>query len=444
MMIRNKNLIVSSILLLWSSRANAATDCTLPPPLQLEKDLTFAAIMHPVDGTFTMTFTYTGGSAWIGIGINDNGRNKMTPSNAVIGRAFEDGSTSVLKYRMTSDAENASGVQNSASQETLTEVSFNQDGSSSTLTFTQLLDDSSWSQVNAQSTWIYAVGLANNQWTGRHKISGSFQMELEACIVVPDTSSAGANSSSQANAGFTMLDTTRPYRSSWAAHGIILGLAWGICAPLGIGVSILRNGLIKMGFQKGLWYQLHLNLNMAAMLLTVIGFFIAIAATRMEEGTGGFDGTHQKAGLAIFLLVIAQAFFGYFRPGLPSVPSTPSPTERVDPVDASNASDSNCNGICNGIEVSSPSGMTFAVSDDASSSEDILKTPPKSLQRRAWEYGHRFLGILLLGLAWYNCHSGLELMVDNWDDQKDLTGLFWGVTAGISGMVFLLAYIVRV
>jgi hypothetical protein len=35
-------------------------------------------------------------------------------------------------------------------------------------------------------------------------------------------------------------------------------------------------------------------------------------------------------------------------------------------------------------------------------------------------------------------------MVDNWDDQKDLTGLFWGVTAGISGMVFLLAYVVRV
>jgi hypothetical protein len=253
-------------------------------------------------------------------------------------------------------------------------------------------------------------------------------------VVGGPSSAAEATSSSQANAGFTLLDTTHPYRSLWAAHGILLGLAWGICAPLGIGVGILRNGLVKMGYQKGLWYQLHFYLNMTAMLLTVIGFFIAIAATHMEEGTADFDGTHHKAGLAIFLLVIVQAFFGYFRPGLPKAPSTPSPTERVDPEDVSNASDSDGNGI----EVFSKPGK------NASSSEDIIKPPSKSLQRWAWEYGHRFLGMLLLGLAWYNCHSGMELMVDNWDDQKDLTGLFWGVTAGISGMVFLLAYVVRV
>jgi hypothetical protein len=91
----------------------------------------------------------------------------MTPSNAVIFCTYEDGSILVLKYCMTSDAPNASGVQNSTSQETLTDVSFMQDGSSSTLTFTQLLDDSDWSQVTTQSTWIYAVGLASNQGGGQ-------------------------------------------------------------------------------------------------------------------------------------------------------------------------------------------------------------------------------------------------------------------------------------
>jgi hypothetical protein len=111
-------------------------------------------------------------------------------------------------------------------------VSFTQDGSSSTLTFTQLLDDSDWSQVTAQSTWIYAVGLANNQWAGKHKIDGSFQIELEACTEPveggPAYAADGANSGSQANAGFPLLDTTHPYRSLWAAHGVLLGLAFSI------------------------------------------------------------------------------------------------------------------------------------------------------------------------------------------------------------------------
>jgi hypothetical protein len=41
----------------------------------------------------------------------------------------------------------------------------------STLTFTQLLNEPDL-EVSDQSTWIYAVGLPNNQWTGKHNIRG--------------------------------------------------------------------------------------------------------------------------------------------------------------------------------------------------------------------------------------------------------------------------------
>jgi hypothetical protein len=85
---------------------------------------------------------------------------------------------------------------------------------------------------------------------------------------------------------------------------------------------------------------------------------------------------------------------------------------------------------------------TSPSSKNSSTADAEVKLPPKSPQRLAWDYGHRLLGMTLLGLAWYGCHSGIEWQVQNWEDQKDLTGVFWGVTAGISGMIFLLAYIV--
>jgi hypothetical protein len=47
-----------------------------------------------------------------------------------------------------------------------------------------------WLYFPAKTKWIYAVGLPNNQWTGKHNIHGSFQIGLQSCLlVVPDTPS---------------------------------------------------------------------------------------------------------------------------------------------------------------------------------------------------------------------------------------------------------------
>jgi hypothetical protein len=48
--------------------------------------------------------------------------------------------------------------------------------------FTQYLSDYAGG-VNDQSSWIYAVGLPNNEWTGKHEIHGSFYLPLtDNCI----------------------------------------------------------------------------------------------------------------------------------------------------------------------------------------------------------------------------------------------------------------------
>lgn len=233
-----------------------------------------------------------------------------------------------------------------------------------------------------------------------------------------------------------VLDTTHPYRALWAAHGIILVIAWGCCAPLGIGVSILRNGLIKAGLDKGFWYRMHFYLNLSTVVLTVVGFIIAFVATHRESTKNHLYDTHHKAGLAILILVLVQAFFGYYRPGLPKPPQ-----DKKNDTDGKDSSEKEDVDLTTTDDRQSGSAV---ITTDKSSDDDKPLESKKSALRLGWEYFHRLLGMLLLGLAWYNCHSGIEWQLANWEDQRDWTGVFWGITAGISGMIFLLAYVIRV
>jgi len=66
-----------------------------------------------------------------------------------------------------------------------------------------------------------------------------------------------------------------------------------------------------------------------------------------------------------------------------------------------------------------------------------------SMIRRFWQVQHRFTGVILIGLAWYNCHTGYVLMSENYDDSEDHTNLFWGVTGFVAGAIILLGYVVR-
>ena len=494
-------LLVSLLCLFCGSYANAAGwDCTLSAPIILfDKDpdiVTLQQVVNVEEGTFTMKLNYTGGNAYVGIGVNTDGGEKMTPANAVIGRAYDDaeGTTTVMRYDLMSDEKDGSGVVplDTQYQDMLKDATFEQpDLTTSILTFTQPIDDGNL-VVTPDSKWLFAVGLPDNMWEGKHKIHGAFSLGLTPnCVAIPDpepevvvepegeepeetttdtgaetdagdtdqgdngdsvqggdepsgeeVSSPGTETSNSAASAFTeqannaaggiqFFDTSHPNRRLWAAHGIILAIAWGICAPLGIGASLVKGGLIKYvaPTNKGLWYQIHFYLNVLTVVLTAIGFLLGVVATQMEEDEKHFTGdVHHKAGLVIFILCLFQGVFGYFRPGLPKAPPASTPPATPENKD--------------GSEESATANDTTELS--FGEMKKPAAEPEKSSLRVGWEYSHRLLGMILLGLSWYNCHTGIEWMVQNWEDQNDLTGAFWGVTGGISGMVFLLAYVIRV
>lgn len=482
--------------------ASAEYVCPLADPIQIEEDVTLEQVANPAEGTFTMRLTYYGGQSWIGIGINHENSNNMTPSTAVIGR-MDNGTPSVLKYDLTSDAKDASGVVPMAIQN-LQNVRFEQTDTTSVLEFTQLLDEETQT-VTSDSVWIYAVGLPDNQWAGKHQIHGAFQLTAmdELCVEVAgpvqapvqqptdsasqptevvaaqpteptnDVSAGGndeddsseeteddssgetggnqdATGATNAQTGIVQIQSAADdVRSLWVAHGLLMALAWGVCAPLAIGAVMLRN--VSFLATKGRWYKLHFYANICNILFTTVGFFLAVAAMNKEGEDHFTENTHTKAGLAIFLIVLFQFALAFLRPDPPKAPSpsiksidTPQDTEH------SNNSTPRASGIEHAVTVVPPS---YSVNDSeevelgeetASETSSEQDMPAKSKVRFAWEISHRFIGITLLGLAWYNCTSGIQLQSEKYDERDDLTAIFWGVTAGISGLIFFLAYVVRV
>jgi len=290
--------------------------CTLSEPVALDDDETtfLQHVRNPLDNTFTMRLTYTAGHSWIGVGINTRGNpDKMTPGVAVIGRQYseDDGRGSFVGlYNLVSDSEDGSGVVLlSGGQRELTYTSFEQsyetETGESVLQFTQTLDSIGLdSESSSDAVWIWAVGLPDNEWEGKHKLYGSFSLDMiDNCVEVeedeepasqvegdnagdnndgmsgstPTTSGgtatedvastnpqqqAGDGSSNNAAAGaessglvVNSSSATSTYRSMWIAHGALMFLAWGVFAPVAIGVPLLKNSCEFLR-ENGRWYTI--------------------------------------------------------------------------------------------------------------------------------------------------------------------------------------------
>eukprot|EP00536_Pseudo-nitzschia_multiseries_P003435 jgi/Psemu1/301964/fgenesh1_kg.53_\ len=212
-------------------------------------------------------------------------------------------------------------------------------------------------------------------------------------------------------------------------HGILMGVAWGILAPLAIGAAYLRRNLPIL--QKGaLWLKIHLFLCVLVALLTFVGFVVAVVAT-LKDGEGIFDDDfHHMAGFAILVLVFVQAFAGYFRPS----PVPVSPPKQVHTKDSDEEASKD-------PPVQDESQMSMTEVD-----EEVAISRKAWYTRKTWEYTHRMLGILLLGLAWCNCHTGIILQADEYPqyDEGSLLKFFWGITASIAGTILLMGCLLRV
>jgi Eukaryotic cytochrome b561 len=105
------------------------------------------------------------------------------------------------------------------------------------------------------------------------------------------------------------------YQNLWVAHGLMMGIAFAVLIPIGIGCSLLRH-LVP---DKGLWFKLHMFINGTAFLLMTAAFGIAVYVTE-RLGNDHFkvsDTKHTAAGLAVYVLSFVQVIAGVLRPHLP-------------------------------------------------------------------------------------------------------------------------------
>ncbi|PWN32341.1 uncharacterized protein FA14DRAFT_87433 [Meira miltonrushii] len=85
-------------------------------------------------------------------------------------------------------------------------------------------------------------------------------------------------------------------------HMIFMILGWQLLFPIGI-------LLARYGRTFFTWFPYHRAVMWAGFLLVFIAFFLAISGVATEGGPH-FSNTHEKLGLALFILVIVQIVFG--------------------------------------------------------------------------------------------------------------------------------------
>jgi hypothetical protein len=214
------------------------------------------------------------------------------------------------------------------------------------------------------------------------------------------------------------------------AHGIVLAIAWGIFAPLGIGASICRDIITEKLGQS--WLNFHFYLNIMAVFLTLLGFSLAVIAMQLDCRRH-FQEVHHKIGLSITILLVAQGLAGYFRP--PAAGNSHAHTPKGGSVKIMHYDQSTADDFDTSNPVSQESFEINAGKPDMQEGADSNK---KTMKRWLWEIGHRVTGMTLLGLAWFNCLGGIEMQIHDWSDTKNWTTIFWSTTLGISGFVLSL------
>ena len=157
-----------------------------------------------------------------------------------------------------------------------------------------------------------------------------------------------------------------PYKSHWLSHGICAFIAWGVLSPLAVNASLWRNLL-----PDALWFDLHRWFNQIGFTLCIVLFVTAVVTTN-SEGSPHFKNAHQIVGLAMFIMAILQVFMGCCRPHNPE------------------------------------------------------EGEEKTTKRKAFEIGHRVLGVTLLACGFWQMSAGIELFAVKYSvNEKGLLIAYW-------------------
>jgi len=169
------------------------------------------------------------------------------------------------------------------------------------------------------------------------------------------------------------------------AHGALMFTAWGILVPIAVLSAVNKNNFSFFQDVKirglPLWWATHRTFNYLAVILTIVGFFIAIDMTEVDH----FSFTHAKIGLTVFIFALFQPIIAFFRPHAP----------------------------------------------------DKEKGETKSTARLAFEIVHTTIGVVTLYLGMGNCISGLDKLADfGGDTDGAKTGMFvWLIIVMVSWLI---------
>jgi hypothetical protein len=426
-----KLILLLSLLLQAANVALAQDDldCSFDSDIFLRNDgsVIFRHVTNPVEGTLKVELVYEG-EGWLGLGFSNAGvEGRMIGTDAVIGLPNDPVSaTNPAKYILAS--KRTSGVTElSTAQQTLQDASITQNTTHTVLTFTKLLAEENEVELLAtgRQNFIWAVGQGNTI-SSFHGLRGDFTIDLTPCRVIGAVADTVADKGA-ADTPILILSGSAgpPNRELWVAHGVLMSVAWGILIPLGIGSSRLRDL-----FPPGMWIKIHQTLNMTAIICTIIGFAIAVYnisdETYAGEEANHFNFTaHRTVGLVIFLLTILQAVGGLLRPH--------PPTKVLKEGEEGDLKSTAHSRITKDEENHVPS-------DEEEGDHKTTKTTLRFI----WECKHRFMGVALLSMAWYNCSSGIELFAVRFGEEDDKRGAFWGVAAGVVGLIVILDVAQRV
>jgi len=277
---------------------------------------------------------------------------------------FPDQGSIPLKYNLTSMS-NAGVQPMPEDMQTLTDaiVERNDLDQTTTMKFTKIMNEPGETEITfgGDNNFIWAHG--SSPTLGYHNSRASVRLNL-------------SSGSSEA--------LVAPNMAAWFAHGILGLLAWGVLVPFAVQSSLLRD-LLPQG---PTWFHLHRAFNTGAYALFIVLFAIAVHYTN-QEGRDQFNGSHQRMGLAMFILVSFQVFGGVLRPHLPA----------------------------------------------ADSKEE------KTTVRKGWEVGHRLLGVALLACGFWQIWKGIQLYSIKYsvsESDEDKVMIAYWVWIGLMSAIIVL------
>eukprot|EP00038_Savillea_parva_P005769 m.159881 g.159881 ORF g.159881 m.159881 type:complete len:423 (+) comp11874_c0_seq1:192-1460(+) len=253
----------------------------------------------------------TNAANYYGIGLSTSGSSMGSLEKLVAGRV---GSTPYVYHAASGGGYNAPSLSVDAACITVESIT-----GTNTLRFSRTLDGSTCTQTGSVLTSTSTVNLATalGSWQTSAASSGIYQH-----FSVPPVASVSldATGTSNANAADGADNDQR------AGHGTVMCISWLTLTPIAVFVMRYLRGMLSEG---GAFFKIHMGLQLAVTVLTLVGIFRLADQTgnMLDESKWPGDKEHQRLGLSVLVLVLVQTLMGLGRNLISGKPITSDPKD---------------------------------------------------------------------------------------------------------------------